>query len=54
MRGLCPVCRQPTEVIESCVDTLGIHYVIRGDVSQVCLGSGRLFNEYLEDTVEND
>jgi hypothetical protein len=40
MKGICPVCRQPVEVIESCIDTLDIHYSGQGIESRLCAGGG--------------
>jgi hypothetical protein len=47
-KGICPVCHQPVEVIESDVDTLDIHYLVRGDRSKLCPGSGKQFKDYLK------
>jgi len=40
MKGICPVCRQPVEVIESCVDTLDIHNLGQGIETTLCPGTG--------------
>jgi hypothetical protein len=40
MKGVCPVYRQQVEAIESCVDTLDIHYLTQGGESKLCPGSG--------------
>lgn len=40
MKGICPVCRQSVEVIESCVETLDIHHLEQGVESKLCPGSG--------------
>ena len=40
MKGTCSVCRKPVELIESCVETLDIHYLSQGVESQLCPGSG--------------
>jgi hypothetical protein len=49
MKGICPVCCQATEVIESCVNTLDVHYLMqeRGG-AKLCLGSGKQLYEYLK------
>jgi hypothetical protein len=48
MKGICPVCRKAAEVIESCVDTLDIHYLMQRGVAKLCPGSGKHFYEYLK------
>ena len=48
MKGICPVCRQSADVIESCVDTLDIHYVMQKGGAKLCPGSGGEFDEYLK------
>ena len=47
-KGICPVCRQPVVVIESCVDTLDIHYLMQRGGARLCPGSGKQFREYLK------
>lgn len=48
MRGRCRTCRQPIEIIESCIDTLDIHYMVNAEKEELCPGSGSQFDEYLE------
>jgi hypothetical protein len=43
MKGICPVCCQPVELIESCINTLDIHYRLQAGGAKLCPGSGRQF-----------
>jgi hypothetical protein len=48
MKGICPVCCQPVEVIGSCVGTLDIHSLMQEGGAMLCPGSGKQFYEYLK------
>lgn len=48
MKGICPVCCQPVEVIESCADTLDIHYLMQGGGARLCPGSGLQFYDCIK------
>ena len=49
MKGICPVCSQPVDVIESCFNTLDIHYEAGRNELKLCPGSGGRFDD-LEDS----
>jgi hypothetical protein len=54
MKGLCPVCYQPAEVIEGCAYTLNIHYLMQEGGAKLCPGSGEPFYEYLNATSQQE
>lgn len=37
MKVICPACSQPVEVIESCYNTLDIHYLAQGGTDGTCV-----------------
>jgi hypothetical protein len=47
MNGICPVCCQALEVIESCADTLGVR-ISNAEGAKLCPESGKEFYEYLK------
>ena len=42
------MCCQPAEVIESCVDTLDILYLMHGGGARLCPGNGKQLYEYVK------
>jgi nucleotide-binding universal stress UspA family protein len=45
MKGICPVCSQPVDVIEGCFNTADIHHLTKWDGRKLCPGSGGLFDD---------
>jgi nucleotide-binding universal stress UspA family protein len=45
MKGICQVCGQAVDVIESCFDTVDIHYLAQWDGRKLCPGSGGPFDD---------